>query len=167
MEAADNTQTNLAKERLKDLDLRLDGILSSYGVLSDATPNADEFGRLLTLSHIELAKLTPEQCSEGAYILRQGAFTLQKEYNRERAREVWANAQIDKTVAEEMGQFDKYMRYEQKRALAIKQNSFAFKLNEIQVYAQSRAIRLESLSDKASDMARALNELSMSRRKVY
>jgi hypothetical protein len=166
VEDKDNTETNLAKQKLSKLDEILDELLKSYGISPLTSANSD-VTQLLSLSRLEVNKMTAEECSEASYMLRSFAFNLQKEYNREIARVHWANEQIDKVVCKEIEQFDKYAKYDQKRALAIANNSYAYRLNEISIYASARARRIESLADKASDIARAFNDISMSRRKVY
>lgn len=168
MEEKDNNQTlDLARSRLETLDSKLDELLNSYGVPAKLSPNVDEIGRLLSISHLELKKMTAEECAEATYILRQASFKLRLEFNREVTRRDWANAQIDKAIAQDIQQQDKFMKYEQKRAACISSNSFAFKANELAIYAGARAQRIEGLSDKISDMARALNDLAISRKRVY
>ena len=166
MENENNRETNLAKERLAQLDSTLDDLLKSYGIPPKTEPNSD-VPKLLNLSRLEINKMTAEECSEAAYMVRSFAFNLQKEYNREVTRVQWANAQIDKLVCKEIEQLDKFTKYEQKRALVVNNNTYTYKLQEIVTFASARAQRIQDLADKASDIARAFNEISMSRKRVY
>jgi len=117
-----------------------------------------EFDKIMNLTTENIRKASGEDCGEYAYILKQVAFNIQRAQNVESCRIKWAKNKIDRLVVESMQQFSQYAKYDEKRLLAIKNNEYATKLYNIEVYASLRLERLQMMSRKIDDLANVLIE---------
>ena len=131
---------NPAKERLEKLDSILDSYESELGI----PPYKKEFyddsiQQYLQLSRNQIEKLTPEQCAEAALLLASLSFHLQRSYNREIARVNWA----DQYKGSWESQFNQ----------AIKEDTYATKVQQIKRYAQQRGDRLTYLASSIKNIS--------------
>jgi hypothetical protein len=82
------------------------------------------------LSQDELKRLSPNECTEIAYLLSREAFFIQKLINIHHARINTLHRKIDYLIAKKLGQYDPYMKYEQKKLCAIQDDDALQKMYE-------------------------------------
>lgn len=163
----ETVKAKTAKERMEYVDSILDEYEKSCGLPSCKSPGPeDELNEYLTMDRNQMEKLTPENCAEISFRLVQFGFYLQRLYNREKARTIWAHQQLTEIIAKDVSSYDKYMKFDIKVATIIKDNSFAYSLQKIITYAEQRTQRLElialslkNLSDSISNVRRAKIEM--------
>ena len=161
------TEQKSAKERLENIDKVLDEYEKSVGLPVCTAPGPEsELNEYLTMNRGQMEKLTPEDCAGISYRLIQFGFYLQRLYNREKSRMIWAKQQLTEIVSKDVGNYDKFMKYETKVASIIKDNSYAFNLQKIVTYCEQRSQRVEllaltfkNLSDSISNVRRAKIEM--------
>lgn len=143
------------------LDQTLDSFAAKCG-LPEGCPLTveNEAKRLLTLEPGQLAALTRTQCAEGAFVLFQFAFFLQKASNREQSRVRWAEKTCKKIVASRLSQYKAYS-FEERLLLATQDDDAASGVDVKGVNAQLKLDRLAYLSMKVEGLARSLETLRM------
>ena len=136
---------NTAKERLEKLDEILDSYEIDLGIPKYTKEFYDESTQqYLELSRDQIEKLTPENCAEAALLLASLSFHLQRSYNRELARVNWATQILKTTLS---GREQQYKgSWESQFNQAVKEDSYATKIEQIKRYAQHRADRLTYLA---------------------
>jgi undecaprenyl pyrophosphate synthase len=153
-----------AKDKLSKIDQILDDYEKRSGLPQCKAPGAEEeFEKYLTMDRTEMEALQHENCAEIGYRLSQYAFYLQRLFNREKARVIWARQQLTDTIAKSLGDYDKFTKYDIKVALIIKENVYAESLSKIITYAEQRAQRLEFLATSLKNMADALKNMQMAK----
>ena len=152
-----------SKDRLDDFLWSVDNYIKAEGV---HTVNVNpEVELILNLTSVELDTLTSEECCEKAYCLYGYCNYVQSVFNKHRAKLSWCEQQLNKIVAEQAAQFDKYMKWEQKYYSVIKNDDFAQKLLDSKLACESRVILLEDKIRYMRKMSDVLLELS--KRKAY
>ena len=143
---------NPVKERLEKLDSILDSYESELGI----PPYKKEFyddsiQQYLQLSRNQIEKLTPEHCAEAALLLASLSFHLQRSYNREIARVNWADHILRSSLA---GREQQYKgSWESQFNQAIKEDTYATKVQQIKRYAQQRGDRLTYLASSIKNIS--------------
>lgn len=119
-----------------------------------------ELTKYLTMDRDELSKLDPEDCDEIAYRLGQYCFYLQQQFNKEKARELWAKSEIDRCVHDKLENYKQFGNEYKIQSIA-KENSYVESMLKIQNKSQQRSARLtylgksiENLSDTLKNSAR-------------
>lgn len=149
---------------VEKLDVHLDGYEQKIGLPPLVFETDIEAHAFLKMSRQQMEKLTPEDCGNGAYILRRYAFYLQRIYNRESARIKYIDSQIDKIIASEVNQY-RAPSADERRKLAIKGNDAARNLSNERNIHEARAERLAYLSQNVGYMASSLDSLQETKRK--
>lgn len=159
MSQNENGNKKSFKDQLKDYEAILDKYLNSIG--------ADKFSydnivlSVINMDYAQLSKLTNEECREYRFLLLQYVLFLQKEFNRNLSRKRWAEAHLDQIVARQQTNYqDKYMKYEAVRNKIISGDSSAQVLNLMIIHADGRLNELSGLSDRISDLSRALGDMA-------
>lgn len=120
---------------------------------------------VLNMKIEDLKDLSSEDCVAGSYVVFAYANYLQEEYNQNLVKLNYANDTLRQIVANEMGQFDKYMKHEIKQQHVINNNEFAVKIDNIRKHAQARVDRM---SEKIRDVRRMGESLlELAKRKAY
>lgn len=150
------------KEELQKLENDLDSYLNSLGLKNLMyNPEIDEcFG----MSQDQLSHLTDCQCAEKAILLAEYSFFLQKEYNRQNGIKSWADKKLIELTAKEGSNYDKYTKWEAKRALIVNDNEYAKKLDEVYSSANQRCDEINHLAHSISILADKLSELNKTKR---
>jgi hypothetical protein len=154
---------NTASDQLKKLDSVLDEYERSLGI-PDFT---DEFHdnsakKYMSLSRVQIEKLTPVECTEAALLLGSLSFHMQRAYNREVARVNWAKQTLRSTVA---GREQSYRgSWESQFNQAVGEDGYTSKVMQIQKYAQQRADRLTYLASSIKNIGEIF--LAVQRTKV-
>jgi len=110
-------------------------------------------------------KLTPEDYLNNSIILSQYAFQLQRIINREEARVHYIKNRIDKIVLPNINQQNAYY-YNDKRNLAIAQDSVAQALLKEQTVIELKVKRLQFLSTRVENLSNKFMEYSRATRKT-
>lgn len=148
------TNLDLTKQQMQTVEAALDAYENSCGLPEFTNPIEDkESAEYFNMPRNVIEKLTSEDCSQIAYRLAQLSFHLQRCLNREEARMAWAKANLDKIIAKESGQFDKFTKHDMKVELIKQTNSYAESLGKILNYAEQRVKRLAFLAASVKNLS--------------
>lgn len=145
-----------ASQRLDNLDRDLDKYCKKIGV-SDILPPSD-INFYLNLQPDQIAAMSPEQCSEAAYMLFRFSLHLQREQNRHLSRKLWADANIRILVGRQLSNYSKFDKYEQKLAAIITSDSSVRSLSKIALEEEIYSNEINFLSKTISHMAEILKK---------
>ena len=147
-------------ETLQKCETMLDEYEKLSGI-SEFKPFDDSYVSKLFNMPIELLnKMTAMECAEAAYTLAQYSFYIQRLYNRESAKNKWANNRINRAVCTEIQDYNNsYMKYEQKIELIAKENEVVQKLINIINYSSLVMERLNFLSTSIKNMCETISNL--------
>jgi len=142
------------KEHMEIIVNALDEYEQSLNLPDVQNPcDKQEIQQYFSMKRDHIEKLSAEDCKQIAYRLSQFAFYIQRIYNREQARMVWATSKLQDVIADNLNNFDKYTKHEMKISLIKKQNKYADSLDNILNYASQREKRLHSLSFSIKNLA--------------
>jgi hypothetical protein len=134
------------------------------GLPRETPPHLEsEVGRLLSLSPSALHKMSAEECGEGAFMLSQMAFHLQRVMNGEQARATGAALSVKKRVSSIVSKVPGFS-YEERLYAAIEEDEGARPLEAVRVNSLLVVERLRDLSYRVNEMGRALLSLQASKR---
>jgi hypothetical protein len=154
-----------AKERLEAVDRVLDEYEGSLGLPSYTADFHDPSVReYLSMPREQMEKLTVEECAEAALLLGGFSFYLQRSYNREVARVNWCASSIKTMISGRESQYSG--SWDSQYQQAVREDSYASKMNRIKVYAQQRADRITYLANSVrnfSDLFVNLQKAKISR----
>ena len=150
-----------SKERAAEKMQRAVDLLDEYergiGLPAHVPPGSDdELNEYFTWDRDVIEAISVEQCGAVAYRLAQFSFYIQRESNREIAREKWASTQLEDAVSSELDSYDKYMKYDVKVSLICKENTYAQVLRAIQKKAEQRISRLVYLASSIKNLSDTL-----------
>lgn len=150
---------------IKELSEKLEVLLIEYeqGLGIKNTNPQIPAEKYLTISQEEIAKMTAEMCGEASVILAQYAFYLQRSLNIEIGRVGWATAQIERTIAPVMKNYNASSAPE-RRMLAIKDNEYAMSAERLRMFAQTRVDRINYLSSKIDALSYRFADLQQTKR---
>lgn len=132
----------------------LDEYEKGLGIPAHKPPGSEEeLNEYFTWDRDVIEAMTAEQCASTAYRLAQFSFYLQRESNRETAREKWATAQLYDVIALKLNDYDKYMKTDVKISLICKEDSYAKVIQSIKLKAEQRVARLQYLSSSIKTLS--------------
>lgn len=157
-------EQNTARDKI----YKIDNILDEYEKKSGLSPckppgNEDELQKYLSMDRAELESIQQEKCAEIAYRLNQFGFYIQRLYNREKTRIIWAQQELTNTIAKSVNDYGQFTKHDVKVALIIRENTYAANLQKIIVYAEQRAQRLEFLATSIKYLADGMRDIRMAR----
>lgn len=135
-------------EKIKKVDAFLVKYAEEKGIFENKKLNIEEVKGYLQMDRNELRALSAEDCGEISYIVCQLALEIQREVNKQTAMEKWADAQINKAIADTITNYKIY-NYDGQKQAAIKDNEYARKCLEVKMNA---AIRVTDLQDMAKEI---------------
>jgi hypothetical protein len=157
----------MADLNINELLIKAEKVLDNYEKLSgipEFSPfNTNEIDRYFRMRIEQLNKLTAMECAEGAYMLAQYSFYLQRMYNRESAKHRWATDKMAQLVCDKMADYDTYMKYEHKVSLIAKENNVVEKLRDIISYTSQVMERLNFLSTSVKNMGEVMSNIQKAR----
>ena len=155
-----------AKGRLATRDKLLDEYEVSIGLprYEHKFAQEDSIKEYLGYGQDEQERLSPEQCSEIAGILKSFAFHIQRSRNREMARISWCKGILKKLVTPKLAQYRGVGSFEHIFDAASLGDDYTSSIMLIRDYAQQRADRLEMISMSIRDRAEEFKELSRTKR---
>lgn len=136
--------------------------LPPFRLLDSVKQEAIEF---LEINSEDRRKLSPDQCGEASLALAQYAFYINRLHQRSSARVRIAEDELNKVIAPMLCQYDQYMKVEDKRRLAIAENSHASKLEDVRAFAEAFRERTAYLSQRIHEVAEAYKNLSYARKR--
>jgi hypothetical protein len=120
---------------------------------------------LLTLTPAALNKMSVEDCAEGALLLSQEATYIQSQLNMLQSKMDWCKRRIDKIIAPIIrSQLQRYMDASYKRALAIKEDDVADRLQAVYDETASYHSRLSYLPTSLRSQADKLSKYQETKR---
>jgi hypothetical protein len=152
-----------AKDKLAHFEKLIDSYLVKQGV--HKIGYNEEALKTLDMKSFELKALTSQECGELAFSLAQYALYIQQQINEQTARINWAKNNIKSMVAKKTGQFDRYIKYEEKEYAIIISDEYAGKINDILIYAQAVYDRLAYMAGRIQSLSNTLIELQRSKRR--
>lgn len=151
------------KEQLDYLNEMLDAYESKIG-LSKGVEHSGVQHILDKMSDVSV--LTANECGEMAVVLSAYSMHLQRIYNKEVSVHNWADSKLGQYVDAHSDQYGgNYRHIDERRALVIRNDSYASKLVKIRDWAKQRMNRLYGLSGKFEHLSKTLLELQNSRRR--
>lgn len=123
----------------------------------------NEATKLLTISRNELEKMTPEDCGYAAYALTQYVIYLQKMVNYEESVVNYCESSINFVVGKKISQYNAYS-FNEKRMLAINDDTYAKEVLRLQVIAKSRVDSMAFIINKVQNLANILVNLQQSKK---
>ena len=152
-----NIESNRVDERITEVEALLLEYQRSLGLVP-SIHNAD-IGKYLNMSVEQIRKMSPEQCAEASFALAQQALYVQQEINKHNQRINWAKTNINVIVTGTIDQYGgKFTPFESRKVLAIKDNDYASKLQELVVKAQQMVDTLAYIPAKIKFVADMLSE---------
>ena len=103
----------------------------------------DDFEVALNLDLDVMDKLTQQECFDYAYTLYQYAGYIQDEISQQQVVVDWCNSRLNYIIATNEDCFPQYTKHEMKIPILIKENSFASKVDQWRLVAESRLKRLD------------------------
>lgn len=147
---------------INKIDEALDDYERRIGLPQIEFDKLEKIDEYLSMSREGLERLSPQDCAEIAYILKQHAFYIQKSQNREQSRITFAKNTVDQIIASEIPNYNG--SWSAVRDQAIKHNDVAVKLNKIMIYATMRSDRLAFLSKAIVGLADTLVHIQFTKR---
>lgn len=148
-----------------DLAKQVDDLLRQYEQslgINNTNPDI-KAEKYLTMSEDEMKVMNGEDAARASIVLAQYSFYLQRSINIENRRMNWAQSMIDRTVLPSMKNYNASSAPE-RRAMAIKENSFATKLESLRCQAQARFDQMNYLSAKVDALSYRFSEYQQTKR---
>jgi hypothetical protein len=150
-----------AEQRLAHVEKQITEYEQRKGVLAIQPRNDVE--EYLNMSRDQMRKLSADECGEAGAILGLYALHLQTVYNKELAKVNWTNDNIRRIIAAQVKQYSAKSA-DERRLLAIRENDYAKRLDELRTWAQMVVDRLAYQSARVEFIARAYLALQQSKR---
>jgi len=160
-----NVNCQSATDKMNVVIKVLDEYEDKCGLPSLTNPcQQEELNQYLQMNRTQIEKLSSEDCVQIAYRLDQTAFYIQRLYNREQARILWAQNELNSILATQIDSYNKYWKHEMKVAMIVKQDPYAAKLHKIVNYATQRTQRLTNMAFLLSNLS---NTMKANQRSKY
>ena len=115
------------------------------------------------MDRTSIEAISSEECAIISTRLVQFAFHVQRAQNRELARVTWAKNEAKMSVADELNNYQGYS-YEERFSKALKNNDYARDVNNIMVYAQQRADRLNFVANGLKNLSETFKSIQFNKR---
>lgn len=150
-------------ERLQEIENVLEDYEKGLGL--HPTGTTEEASFIIGLNSEQLRKLSAEQCGEYSFILSQQSFYIQHQINKNNQRINWADSNIDAIIAGKVDNYGgKYTPFVDRKMMAICDNEYTKRLNEIKNKSQQVVSRLEYIPARINYMCKTLLELQQTKR---
>lgn len=140
---------------LAKVDEYLDGYCEKIGLKSFTESDISFY---MELNQEGLRKLSPEECYEGAYILKKEALYVQSQANKIAAQLKWAQGRVSAIISPELQSYGgRNISFETQRNLAIRNNDVARNIhNNIIKKCELTLERLSYIPKQLGDLADVL-----------
>ena len=145
-------------EKLKENQEILDAYEKSHSLPELKPPGTEEeLQEYLSMERDIIEKLPPEKIWPICVRLSQYSFYLQRSINRSKSIITFANNEINKIVANEINQYDKFTKHDVKVFQICKTNVAASELIKIKLYAEQLVDRFTDLSSGVKNISYILS----------
>jgi hypothetical protein len=120
----------------------------------------------LTLTGEDIKMFTAEQCDEAAMDLANYSMYIQRVFNKEKSIVRWLEAKINLTIASELNSYEGYYSHEQRRYVAIVNNSYAKELEEFRINSQMKVDMLDGLNYQINQQCKVLLEAKYTKKQI-
>jgi hypothetical protein len=155
------------EDKLKEYEKELDSIVEKIGV----TYVKDDVSiETLSLPYHKLKSMDQQECCILSYQIQQYGMYIQSIVNRLDNIKEWSERCLEILIGKYSKNYQRentYIKFEEKRALLILENSAAEALNKIYLKSSGKSKELYTISQKISKMSDTLIELSKSKRVKY
>lgn len=142
------------EERWAEIEVLLEDYKKKLCIKVQMNPQVEE---ILNLREIQLKTLDNQTANSYAYLLMQHSLFIQNEYNSHSSKNLWARHNLDIVIGVLASNYGgKFTKWEEKKALIIKDNTHAKVLNDFIKETESRMETLNFLSRKIEIMASIL-----------
>ena len=153
------TQNQSTSGESGSVQVKLDEFLIELNKQTDAllplkNPIDEELEEALNFTYEQLRNIDQQECQILCYKLSQYATYLQKTYNRNKNIRRWAESNINVMVGKYGKDYDKYMKYEERRHAVIADNEHALTLARL-------ALKYSSLEDELLEIADRVRYISL------
>ena len=111
----------------------------------------EEFLLLADMDQDQLKKMTQQEIFDAGYSLYGYSSYIQDEVNRNKIALIWCNENMERLIAQHSDMFRQYTKHESKKHILSKENSYAAKLEQMRLVAESR---LQCLEGKSYELKR-------------
>jgi hypothetical protein len=119
----------------------------------------EENWALVRLTRAEIQKLSAIDCAEIAFILRQQALFVQMKINKISACVLSLNHDMNMLIAPKMKDYDKYVKFEERRLLATRENDVLVKMSSQLNDLEQKKEALEYLGQRLENLSIAMNDI--------
>lgn len=145
-------------EKIAANESLLNAYEKSHGIPEIKPPgDEEELQEYLIMDRDMLEKLSPERIWSISTRLSQFAFFFQRSINRNKAIITFLNHELNKIIASEIGQYDKYTKHDVKVYQICKTNSAAIEILKSKSYAEQIVERMEELSNGIKNLSYVLS----------
>jgi len=157
------TTTRTAEGDIAKLEQVLNEYSSSHKAIFKLNPDVDKY---LNYSFDELKSLSYEDAAIVRTLLGQYANYLRKEQNRQNVKVRWIDAMINRTIVQKLeGYRVNFQTFEERKSLAILDNSYTTKLQDLKIQAESRLSEIYGLADQVNSLAEIMRDITISKRR--
>ncbi|RLI51660.1 hypothetical protein DRO61_01860 [Candidatus Bathyarchaeota archaeon] len=141
-------------EKLSENEKLLNAYEKSHGLPDLKSPGSDlELEEYLTMDRTVIEKLNSRSIWAISSRLSQFAFYIQRSLNRNKAIITYVNHELNKIIANEIGQYDKFTKHDVKVYQICKTNTAAVELLKIRLYAEQLVERFSELSNGIKNLS--------------
>lgn len=156
-------EESLIQSRMEDFIQKLDSVVKKLYPEEIEIDTAVD--KLLKMSYHDLVKIPPDDCSIGAYKLKQYAMYIQQKENRCRNVKLWLKNNLDIVIGKLAKNYgDSYTKFEEKKAGVLGDNIYAKELNNKYIEYCAYESELSMLCTRIVDLSRTLSEIRQNKR---
>jgi hypothetical protein len=146
-------QIELAEQVLNQFENKI-------GLPTNSPPGEEqELNQYLSMDRNDIERLSPVECGIIGYRLSQFSFYIQRTYNRCQSIVTWVETKLNRTLAQCIGDYDKFMKHDMKVGKIASENEEVHSLLQLQNYTNQRAKQLEHLSFSLKSLSDAIEKV--------
>lgn len=126
---------------LSNIDEWVSGHHIAYASQKEFSKN-EQIEKIINLDNSELRGYNIQECQEALFVLNQYFTYLNLVLSREKAAKAWADQGFNYLLAGK--EFSPYTKWEEKKALVLKEGSVAIKLQELKTNCEARMMLVEA-----------------------
>ncbi len=155
--------TVTAVDEMNRVQKVLDSYTEKMGLNVQNFNEVEEIKRLTNLSRDELVRMHVDECAESAVLISSYGLFIQTQANIEKSRISWCKAQLRRYATPRMRQFS-IGSFNHNFDMAVLEDDYTRKVQEILDYAQQRLDRLDSVSYAIRGIADDIKNLERAKR---
>lgn len=119
----------------------------------------EEIWEYIRLNREQMQKLSANDCAEIAFILRQQALFVQMKLNKITACTKSIMYDMDMMIAPQLREYDKFVKYEERRLLATRENDVLIKMSAQLNDLEQKKEALEYVGQRLENMSMSMNDI--------